>query len=413
MKGRNDGTATKPLHLDIWREDKHCYRESFTVGGHRFRASLGTDAKPEAEQRAALRYAAALKGPEAYRAAVAETAGNPAIERVLPQDLTLDHVFGAYWLKHGQHIASADDIRRMGYMLLDGRRPPRGLGAEAQRKAERHALGRATRVWALTQKQIADYAAWRRAAIANRSVNMELQHLRAVLNWARENEGTPAPAIKWAKILLEERGDREHVLSAEEEARLFAALRPDYHPFVQFALLSGLRLSNVIELSWRQIDRDAGVIWLRIKGGDQEYTPITPAMAAILDAARGHNFQRVFTYVCERNRYDRHSGVCQKEGERYPFAKNGWRKAWGRALAAAGIDDFRFHDLRHTCATRVLRATGNLEVVKRVLHHRDISTTLRYAKSNLADVRAAMIAGEMAPFLAPFSATGGGGDKKS
>lgn len=204
------------------------------------------------------------------------------------------------------------------------------------------------------------------------------------------------------------------MLSAEEEARLFAALRSDYHPFVRFALLSGLRLSNVIELAWRQVDRDAGVIWLHIKGGDQDYTPITPAMAAILDAARGHNFQRVFTYVCDRNRHDRHSGVCQEKGKRYPFAKNGWRKDWARALVVAGIEDFRFHDLRHTAATRVLRATGNLEVVKRMLHHRDISTTLRYAKSNLADVRAAMIAGQgMAPFLAPGQETPAEKAKKS
>jgi integrase len=388
-----------------WRAEKHCYRESFTINGHRFRASLGTDAEGEASRRASIRFAAALKDGgegQAYRAAVAETGGRPTVQQILPEDFTLDHVFGAYWFKHGQHIASADDIRRIGYMLLDGRSPPRDERGTDQRKPDPHALGRATLVRALVQKRIADYAAWRRAEVSNRTVNIELQHLRAVWNWAAENEGVPAPAIKWIKIFLEEPGEREHVLSAEEEARLFAALRPDYHPFVRFALLSGLRLSNVLGLQWRQIDRDAGVIWLRVKGGDQEYLPITPAMAAILDAERGHNFHHVFTYVCDRNRYDPHHGVCQEKGKRYPFAKNGWRKVWGRALAAAGIEDFRFHDLRHTAATRVLRVTGNLEVVKRMLHHKQISTTLRYAKSSLADVRAAMIAGQgMAPFLAP------------
>jgi integrase len=98
--------------------------------------------------------------------------------------------------------------------------------------------------------------------------------------------------------------------------------------------------------------------------------------------------------VCERNRHDRHHGILHNKGDRYPFTKNGWRKAWQRALAAAGIEDFRFHDLRHTAATRMLRKSGNLQLVQKLLAHEDISTTLRYAKSDLADVRAAMIKAE-------------------
>ena len=48
------------------------------------------------------------------------------------------------------------------------------------------------------------------------------------------------PEIAWKDVLLEEAGEREHVLSAEEEGRLFAALRPDYHAMVRFALFSTL-----------------------------------------------------------------------------------------------------------------------------------------------------------------------------
>jgi integrase len=73
-------------------------------------------------------------------------------------------------------------------------------------------------------------------------------------------------------------------------------------------------------------------------------------------------------------------------GERQPFTRAGWRKAWYRALKEAGIDGLRFHDLRHTHATRLLRATGNLALVKRMLGHRSIETTLRYEHSNAEDV---------------------------
>ncbi|TNJ41558.1 tyrosine-type recombinase/integrase, partial [Phaeobacter sp. B1627] len=58
------------------------------------------------------------------------------------------------------------------------------------------------------------------------------------------------------------------------------------------------------------------------------------------------------------------------------------------ALGKAEIEDFRFHDLRHTFATRMLRATGNLKLVSRLLGHTSIETTMRYAHvldTDLAD----------------------------
>ena len=60
------------------------------------------------------------------------------------------------------------------------------------------------------------------------------------------------------------------------------------------------------------------------------------------------------------------------------------------ARASAGLRDYRFHDNRHTAATRVLRASGNLNVVKRLLRHEDIATTVKYAHSQHEDVLAAM-----------------------
>jgi integrase len=52
---------------------------------------------------------------------------------------------------------------------------------------------------------------------------------------------------------------------------------------------------------------------------------------------------------------------------------------WADAVKRAKIPDFRFHDLRHTFATRLLRQTGNLKLVSRLLGHTTIDTTARYA----------------------------------
>jgi site-specific recombinase XerD len=56
--------------------------------------------------------------------------------------------------------------------------------------------------------------------------------------------------------------------------------------------------------------------------------------------------------------------------------------------------DYRFHDNRHTAATGILRATGNLKAVQKLLRHSDVSTTAKYAHAMIDDVRDAMEAGE-------------------
>ncbi|MDF3063575.1 MAG: xerC, partial [Microvirga sp.] len=61
-----------------------------------------------------------------------------------------------------------------------------------------------------------------------------------------------------------------------------------------------------------------------------------------------------------------------------------------KARKRAGLRDFRFHDLRHTAATRLLRTSGNLNIVRRMLRHENMQTTVKYAHSQHADVLAAM-----------------------
>ena len=181
-------------------------------------------------------------------------------------------------------------------------------------------------------------------------------------------------------------------LRSGEEARLFQHLRQDMHPLVRFGLLSGVRWMNAARLTWAQVDFENREIVFRTKskrpGGEVHTLPITQAILVLLAEQRGNHPIYVFTYVCKRSRGQR------RKGERYPFSKNGWRKDWWRALEAAGIEDFRFHDLRHTAATRVLRASNNLKVVQEMLGHSDIGTTARYAHAMKEDVRAAMEAAQ-------------------
>lgn len=61
-------------------------------------------------------------------------------------------------------------------------------------------------------------------------------------------------------------------------------------------------------------------------------------------------------------------------------------------LSKAGVIDYRFHDNRHTAVTRLLRATGNLRLVQRLLGHSNIETTTKYAHVTDGDLAAGMLA---------------------
>jgi integrase len=347
------------------REGSPNYYENFTVKGHRFRRSLETNDRETAEILAAKIRSDALLGKL--------TGKKP--------EHTLTQALARYWLEHGQHLRSASDVKRLGRVLQDG-------------------LGKNALLSEITVSDLTTYAARRRARLSNRSVNIEIEHLRAVIGRARSLWRVNTPELDWQSILLEEPGEREHVLSEEEERRLFEALRPDFHPMVRFALVTGARSSNVIGLAWRQIDWDAGTIVFRVKskkpGGELHYLPITRTVAAILSSERGHHPENVFTYVCARNRRDPRTKTLQRRGDCYPFTHDGWRKEWKRALAEANIQDFRYHDLRHSAGTRALRAHRNLKAVQHMLGHNHIQTTLRYTRSDVEDVRAAMEAVEKA-----------------
>ncbi len=75
------------------------------------------------------------------------------------------------------------------------------------------------------------------------------------------------------------------------------------------------------------------------------------------------------------------------EPTRQPINYTGFRRTMSTALKAAGITDFRIHDLRHDFASKLLRATQDLALVKNAPKQADISSTIRYAHVLDEDVR--------------------------
>jgi site-specific recombinase XerD len=112
---------------------------------------------------------------------------------------------------------------------------------------------------------------------------------------------------------------------------------------------------------------------------------MTGAVYDLLWAEKDHHKTAAFTYEVQQTR----KNVGLVRGERRPITKEGFKTAWRRSLDHAGVENFRFHDTRHTAATRTLRS-GNLKVVQQMLGHNDLATTAKYAHAMIDDMRAAM-----------------------
>jgi integrase len=243
-----------------------------------------------------------------------------------------------------------------------------------------------TRLPDLTMAMVQGYVTRRRATCANGTVNRELQLMaRALRHMARIHAATLPEGLDLRAVQTPEAGERIRELSTDEQARLFAALRPDLHPLVTLALMTGLRLSELIGLQWQAVDLATGRIRFVQKGGRARYFPINAEARAFLSslprADTLPHARYVLTYVKQN----------AKDHPRQRIPQGGSAMAAFRAACdKAGIEDFRFHDLRHTFATRLLRQTGNLKLVSRLLGHSQIETTMRYAHVLDDDLRQAL-----------------------
>jgi integrase len=139
-----------------------------------------------------------------------------------------------------------------------------------------------------------------------------------------------------------------------------------------FAHATGLRLRECL-MKWSEVDFSARQIRKPGKGDKLVTAPITDAVRRIIFPLQGHHKVFVFTYQAARTRGGK------IKGHRYPITYSGAKIAWRRLRAKAGVLDFRFHDFRHDVGTKLLRQTGNLKLVQRVLNHSDLKTTTRYA----------------------------------
>lgn len=244
-----------------------------------------------------------------------------------------------------------------------------------------------------------------KAGKAPATVARDLDALRAVFSHAVRAgfiAQHPMPADKVRRLKFD--NERVRFLSEDEEARLRDALAQRDHegregrasfnrwrasrgrelhpeipadgfadhitPLVLVALGTGLRRGELTSLLWSDVDFLHRIITVRAaaaKGGKRRDVPMNSEVLDVL------------------TRWKR-----QSKGDRV-FAIADPKTAWARLLDRAAIEDFTFHDLRHTFASRLVQKGVALNTVRELLGHGDLKMTLRYARLAPAD-RAAAVA---------------------
>lgn len=215
-------------------------------------------------------------------------------------------------------------------------------------------------------------------ATVNRQI---VEIMRKVLRRAKRSwkVSIDLDAFNWSEVRLKEPKVRVREFIGDEADRFWNVMRADYAPFVWFLLSRGLRVNAVTGMSKDRLDEPRCRIQIWIKGEGYVWVPVTKEqMAVIVQEATKAPGKAVWSYEMQRHPH---------RGKRKAISYNSFKRTMKTALKAAGITDFKIHDLRHDFASKLLRATRDLALVQNALKHADISSTVRYAHVLDEDVR--------------------------
>ena len=222
----------------------------------------------------------------------------------------------------------------------------------------------------ITPFLIEQYRMDRQKAVSKSTINREVACLRAIFNkavlWDKFKGENPAQGTFY------DEPERERYLTEAEMSKFYEALYHKDTP-VQIrnicitALNTGMRKEEVLSLKWSQINwQEKKITVLFTKNGRMKTVYINQQLEDILRSIVDYSEEGcpyVFNHVWDSGKRDRYMDITF---------------SWDKILEKAGIENFRFHDLRHTAGSYMYAKMQDLVAVQKVLGHRDIRSTERY-----------------------------------
>ena len=248
---------------------------------------------------------------------------------------------------------------------------PSHKGADAEiyrlKSIARSWLGRLD-VRYLNKHQFNQYRDDRLTTVSGGSVCAELALVKRVLETAKRRWGVGIPYNPILEIEFPSGSKpRNRRLYDGELERLLTAASSQRNiyitPIIEFAIETGMRRSEILNLRWVDVDLDIGFASLfDTKNGDDRRVPLTKTARDVLASLPAQD-ERVF-----------------------PISANCVRLAWERTRKKAGITDLRFHDLRHEAVSRFFEMGMSVPEVALISGHKDVRQLFRYTHLNPTNV---------------------------
>ena len=245
----------------------------------------------------------------------------------------------------------------------------------------------------LTRDHVEKYIRTRMKEVSPASVNREVEIAGNFFKVAAEKGWIPWDLLHELKSVehLKEPPPRVRSLTAAEERKLVEALATTgIRPIVACALLSGMREDEVCSLRKSQVDLDRGAITLGKNKTNVRRAPIpinAPLKEVLEEAMKDPPNDTEWVFI-----------TTKQKKQRRPYTTAGMRAVWHRAIHRAKITDFRFHDLRHTFATRMREHETGIDAIALLLGHTSVKMASKYAHVGSATLKAAVA---NLPALAP------------
>jgi integrase len=221
------------------------------------------------------------------------------------------------WIMETKHKRShKDDVAKIGWI---------------------HQFFRGKPLTSITRDQLIAIAERKRSEASESTANRYMALMRAILRRARDEWEwiDKAPKVRMYKEVRR----RVRWITPEQVQALMAELMPHQQDLTMFALATGLRQSNVHKLTWEQVDLVRRTAWIPAadaKNGEDIHVSLSQFTVELLQRQLGKHPPRVFT----------------RAG--HPISQLN-TKSWRDAVARAGIQNFRWHDLRHTWASWLIQ----------------------------------------------------------
>lgn len=277
-----------------------------------------------------------------------------ALERLDPERVAVSDVFGRFWKAYGFKLKdTAVKVHMIEMEAFFGADKPfcditnadvAAMLEDFGSKSERKNRGGTTRP----------------GRPSDTTINRRLAVFRRIHNVATDLWDMPTQRIQFKAHTRKEPKERVRHVTLELGKDILRKLPAHINLMAAWSLSTGCRLNETETLTWSRVNFETRQAEVLTKGGGTRFVGLNADALTILQLA-------------DRNRVR-------------VFDSTNRRKHWERALAGAGVEDFHWHDMRHTFATWLGRTNAGLHVIQKALGHSRVETTMRYLHVLRADV---------------------------